>query len=294
MPNHITNIITYNGDRKHIEKMLEAIKIDELGIGTVDFNKIIPMPDYVYKGNLGRKERELYGNKNWYDWSIANWGTKWNSYGYQEGFDYSQTDCLSFQTAWAAPHPVIQKLSEMFPDVEFTHEWADEDIGYNCGRHKYFGGECTEEFYPESEFEGIKFATRIMEIDPQDYGLYINATETAFINLPDEEFEIIELFNQKALFTNNRMTSAEIPLGLNCYHLRNSDIGDYFVSLEKNVAVNFGGTVITKEPIDFNNSRYIQLNDENAPNFLGETSQMDDFMTDNYMQEEIEMEVSPV
>ena len=63
---------------------------------------------------------------------------------------------------------------------------------------------------------------------------------------------------------------------------------------EKNVAVNFGGTVITKEPIDFNNSRYIQLNDENAPNFLGETCQMDDFMTDNYMQEEIEMEVSPV
>ena len=38
MPNHVTNIVTSEGDRKQIAEMLEAIKNDELGISTVEFN----------------------------------------------------------------------------------------------------------------------------------------------------------------------------------------------------------------------------------------------------------------
>lgn len=41
MPNHVTNIVTYEGDRKHIAGMLEAIKNDDFGIGTVGFNMTI-------------------------------------------------------------------------------------------------------------------------------------------------------------------------------------------------------------------------------------------------------------
>ena len=47
--------------------------------------------------------------------------------------DYQDGDALNFLTAWSAPHPVMEKLAEMFPDVGIEHEWADEDIGYsNC------------------------------------------------------------------------------------------------------------------------------------------------------------------
>lgn len=247
MPNHVTNIITYEGDRKQIAEMLEAIKKGELGIGTVDFNKIIPMPDDIYRGDLGPKERELYGDKNWMDWRIGNWGTKWNCYGYEESFDYSQTDSLWFQTAWSAPHPILQKLSDMFPEIEFRHQWADEDIGYNCGQHRYFGGERTDEYYPESEFDRIRFAAKVLEVDPEEYGLFLNETNTAFIQLPDEDFELIEVAGQTALFTENRYIDAEVPMGLHCYQLRHSDDGEHFASLERRVAVNFGGTVITKE-----------------------------------------------
>lgn len=247
MPNHVTNIITYDGDRKQIAEMLEAIKNDELGFGTVDFQKIIPMPDDIYRGNLGRNEKEIYGDKNWYDWCRANWGTKWNAYGYQKGFDYSQTDSLWFQTAWSAPHPILQKLSDMFPEIEFRHQWADEDIGYNCGQHRYFGGERTDEYYPESEFDRIRFAAKVLEVDPEEYGLFLNETNTAFIQLPDEDFELIEVAGQTALFTENRYIDAEVPMGLHCYQLRHSDDGEHFASLERRVAVNFGGTVITKE-----------------------------------------------
>ena len=45
MPNHVTNVIALNGDRKQIRELLEQIQNDELGLGTMDFNKIIPMPN---------------------------------------------------------------------------------------------------------------------------------------------------------------------------------------------------------------------------------------------------------
>lgn len=76
MPNHVQNRITLEGDEKAIQRMLEQIQNDEFGLGTIDFNKVIPMPDSVYQGDLGAREMKLYGKNNWYDWSIANWDTK--------------------------------------------------------------------------------------------------------------------------------------------------------------------------------------------------------------------------
>ena len=44
MPNHVTNRISFRGDPEAIHRMLEAVKNDEEGYGSIDFNKIIPMP----------------------------------------------------------------------------------------------------------------------------------------------------------------------------------------------------------------------------------------------------------
>lgn len=57
---------------------------------------------------------------------------------------YSQSKELRFLTAWSAPHPILQKLSELYPSLEITHQWADEDIGFNCGIAVYRAGEQTE------------------------------------------------------------------------------------------------------------------------------------------------------
>ncbi len=66
MPNNITNIVRFEGDKVKISELLKSIQNDEYGYGSVDFNKIIPMPDTVTdkisssavfengaKGNLG-------------------------------------------------------------------------------------------------------------------------------------------------------------------------------------------------------------------------------------------------
>ena len=45
MPNHVINLINLKGDKNKIAEMLEAIKTDEFGIGSVDFEKVIPMPE---------------------------------------------------------------------------------------------------------------------------------------------------------------------------------------------------------------------------------------------------------
>jgi hypothetical protein len=143
MPNHITNIVSFKGDKKQIELLIKHVQTEQeetdfMGkpvgrkfINYFDFNKIIPQPDNIFTGNLGEKERQMCEEKgipNWYDWNIENWGTKWNSYS-----SYIEDNVITFDTAWSCPEPVFRKLSKMFPKVEIKVEFADEDIGSNCG-----------------------------------------------------------------------------------------------------------------------------------------------------------------
>lgn len=327
MPNHVTNVLTLHGEPEQIRAMLEAIQYDELGIGSVDFNKIIPMPEslnieagsqtstglkayqdfievYTLGGTIHQDDLEnipqesenaflrqrsdirpeewelgkaawnnirLYGVPTWYGWRNQHWGTKWNSYGYGEAkVAYQEGDTMNFLTAWSAPHPVMEKLAEMFPDVELEHEWADEDIGHNCGRYRYQNGVRIEEWFPETEREAIDLGCELMGLEPLDYGLALNAAGTSYVNLEDDEYEKIELLGKTALFSNARLTDADIPEGLYCYHLRHSDDGGKFCSIEPRGGVNHGGSVILKEPLDFGESGYIPLDEETSPNFSGE------------------------
>lgn len=98
---------------------------------------------------LGKKAYEnykRYGFTDWYDWCVHYWGTKWNAVSVESGEDY-----LQFETAWSAPIPVITALAQRFPDIGFTHIWADEDIGQNCGQVQYADGKPQEWYIPDAE-----------------------------------------------------------------------------------------------------------------------------------------------
>jgi hypothetical protein len=62
----------------------------------------------------------------------------------------------------------VEALSKKFPDVSFHHEWADEDIGYNCGSMDYRNGEVVSAFEPESMKEAIAFANRVWGYDDEE------------------------------------------------------------------------------------------------------------------------------
>ena len=44
MPNHVENYITIRGSKQRIDELREAVKNDEFGVGTIDFEKLISRP----------------------------------------------------------------------------------------------------------------------------------------------------------------------------------------------------------------------------------------------------------
>ena len=212
MPNHIMNLITLNGDEKVIEELRMQLKQSDGELGSLDFQKIIPMPeslnieagtktdfgmklyliaealaipqeqyaesgdkiravlrhtDYMAVSRVDDKtlEEDLkigkiavenikkYGASDWYDWCIENWGTKWNGYD----SEVCEDNQFKFCTAWSAPHPILKKLSELYPEITITHQWADEDYGFNLGHREYLNGEMT---YERELDEGTMFAKK--------------------------------------------------------------------------------------------------------------------------------------
>ena len=184
MPNHIQNRVTFDCSEEKLNEILIAICSDnkENGQKCVDFNKIIPMPDHIFKGLLGTEEKKIYGKNNWYDWSIENWGTKWNAYSFSH-----EGNTIGFQTAWSAPHPILAELTGMFPGVYITHEWADEDIGQNCGTREYLNGEIVGEIIPENNREAMEHAFEVWGYTAEDFGLRLNEDGTDYIRIDEEE-----------------------------------------------------------------------------------------------------------
>ena len=56
----------------------------------------------------------------------------------------------------------------MFPTVSIHYVWADEDIGYNCGKRTYQGGVVTQEHIPTGH-EAIELSCDLWDIDPEEF-----------------------------------------------------------------------------------------------------------------------------
>lgn len=147
MPNHITNIIT----SKRLSDIYKILKGHE---ADVDFNRLVPMPSDVVAsyGTAGLHPK-------WYDWSIENWGTKWNAYEI-----CATPDDIRFDTAWSCPVPIVQALADHY--IPFRWEYADEDIGHNAGVWTYTGS--GDPIY--SEFgDPVEAALTIKGYDKEEY-----------------------------------------------------------------------------------------------------------------------------
>ncbi|MBR3124882.1 MAG: hypothetical protein IKF42_05575 [Mogibacterium sp.] len=187
MPNHIYNVITFDCGHERAQQILEDLKCDGCDLGSIDFNKLIPMPDNVYKGPLGFKEREMYpGDLNWYDWSIENWGTKWNAYGFDE-LPHKE-DAIVFNTAWSAVPKVVELMSERYPEVSMEYSWADEDFGSNTGQVEFKNGEVLSIYMPVDQSpEAYEFAAAIQDASIEDFG-FTKDPKTGNIRFTDEVF----------------------------------------------------------------------------------------------------------
>lgn len=178
MPNHTTNILTIVGE-KRIKPLLRPYLRVEKGEGTcLDLNKIVPMPkgiletlkfgDVKYimrkrtkkQEELLRKEQEQkkdenqkkYGAGDWYEWSIQNWGTKWNTYSNQfftkDTTPQKGDQALRFLTAWSPPEPALVVLSQKLGKI-VRNICMDEGGAFYCVTHFHPNGEKEEEGYDQ-------------------------------------------------------------------------------------------------------------------------------------------------
>lgn len=97
-----------------------------------------------------------------------------------------------------------------------------------------------------------------------------------------ETFEKVTVFDKEMIFTCLRIDRSTIPKGLYMYEIRESDYCDGTpVELCDGVLVNFWGTVISKQPIEFYDS-YIgnrfALIGEDDWNYEGETMTLDEYI----------------
>lgn len=109
-------------------------------------------------------------------------------------------------------------------------------------------------------------------------------------SLTDEKLDVVEVLGQTALFTNGRVTEAELPDGLFRYDLVEGE-SLHFAGIKANALVNHGGTVLLKAPLDFCGQEYIVFDEETSPNFLGYDLTPQEFMDTDFTQNEDENEI---
>jgi hypothetical protein len=78
--------------------------------------------------------RERYGYSTWYDFNIANWGTKWDVSADNVEIADANTLTAGFDSAWAPPTRAYEQLMELGFEIEamyyepgmaFVGKWAD-------------------------------------------------------------------------------------------------------------------------------------------------------------------------
>ena len=169
MPNWCANSLklvatTPDSEKKLAEIVQELARAKTAGENPVIFGLIKPVPealmitagylgDTVEQAALVAKEKEnlkTYGYKNWYDFCIGEWGTKWDAKTeYDESYTIEGNQLtIFFDTAWAPPMQIYYALEEMGFEVEATY--VEQGVGY-IGFYSDGVDNCEkmEQFYPE-------------------------------------------------------------------------------------------------------------------------------------------------
>ncbi|WP_027039087.1 hypothetical protein [Mesorhizobium ciceri] len=176
MPNHVLTEIRFkNIDADQQGAILAIIRGPERPI---DFATLLPIPSNIWQGSVSTKHSVFPGNA--LDWSRANWGTKWNAYGIDQGGKYQtiaaadDTLTLTFQTAWQTPYGWLLALWHI-GELPFEYSWFDEGRGgATIGRFTAYSDEFhsnpwSEEDAPEAEYRRMhKLMWGVEEFEDED------------------------------------------------------------------------------------------------------------------------------
>lgn len=120
MPNYCENTLHIEGTEEEMNTFIkENAGQDETGESvSFTFSASMPIPEAE--------------ENNWYEWSVENWGTKWDAE------IYSEWDCelgiyqISFNTAWCPPIEYIENVSKLYPNLTFSLYYVEHGEQF-CG-----------------------------------------------------------------------------------------------------------------------------------------------------------------
>lgn len=125
MPNWVSVVLSVEGNVKEVNKFVKEVQrtkdeaTDEFDDNPLCFQKIIPRP----------------ANKSddWYNWNIANWGTKWGACRTEFDIKEQGKEALAtynFDTAWSFPEPIINKLITKYKKLTFQFTGDEESNSF--------------------------------------------------------------------------------------------------------------------------------------------------------------------
>jgi hypothetical protein len=150
MPNWCFNTLSVNATNEAGKKLVEAFRPkykyeDSNGLYARPFQDLMPCPEELhcdagFFGEGTEKEKEMlalyasnkakHGYAHWYDWQIANWGTKWDA-RVEDFQDDDPTDVLIyFDTAWSPPIDFLRWYCEKHPDVVLSLTYDEEGMQF--------------------------------------------------------------------------------------------------------------------------------------------------------------------
>lgn len=90
----------------------------------------------------------------WWNWNIANWGTKWGVGGDDVSIGKSGNSAfVSFDTAWSPPIRILERLSAKYPDLVVHIKYAEMGMGF-IGENEFVAGNITKDGFWETGASG--------------------------------------------------------------------------------------------------------------------------------------------
>ena len=135
MPNICYNsVIIKHHDLGKMEALRNAVNEGKF------FNHIIPVPEDLVNTVSGsvtskkhekqiKRNLELYGYQDWYDFCVDEWGTKWEADIDSECELEGNTLSFDFQTAWSPPKGIYERMKDEGYEIEATYE--DEFLNFS-------------------------------------------------------------------------------------------------------------------------------------------------------------------
>ena len=191
MPNWCSNELAIKGNPKEIAKLIKKVEItkseatDNHLESIFSCHRIIPRP--------------INKQDDWYEWNVANWGTKWDLIDVTLRGDVDSKEITYyFESAWSPIVAVVEALAKEFKKLSFTYTFYETGSDY-WGEVEYKKGEIVSK-----EGGDVSSVSHLSLVVSRTSSANLSHTYSALSTLPITS-------SRKSLLISFGLTSSRFP-----------------------------------------------------------------------------------